>query len=920
MLFIDGHKYNSTFRFNIMKRATWVVWLGVFLILLVGGLLTSIVEQSILSYQGRAQMQSLEVQLQSMVRRLEHDLNNVLALNYVLADEIQADHGHVDTQKMQQIAQSMLVHYEHVASITLSSGFVVDFVYPLQGNEAVLGMNYRFRPDVMAGVQRAIAARDTIVAGPLKLVQNGRLGLIGRTPIFLYAPGEPEYFLGVVSIAVDVQSVLARAGFLDPRLPFRFAIRGYEEQGAEGELFYGHIELFKQAHLSADIRLPGGRWRIAAAPVKPKYASTMAWQWSIRIVGGGFSLSLVWLLLRMRRQAQRRTEFSHLVHGIFSLRVFIMVLLVLLLLPIVLASSYLSYRNALQVAEQYSRQLVTEVGGRVYDRIVSFFDIPRRVLAFNVEQANAGLLNPQDRLQLMRGFLLQMRQQPLLTFISMGMADGEYYAGSRPPLGFDKGLRMLHSRKEDGHSMRIYRVDDANRRGSLVSEGSSFDARTRPWFHTAMKVGSMGWYPVYQYAINDIDSAYATLGMGMSAPLYNDQGDFLGVMTADLALSQLSDFLAELTSANGGIAFIMEPNGELLASSFQEEIYQLRPDYNPIRLKAADSQNPIIQAASRSIQQQTQPDGTLLFEIEGRRYQLDWRHYTLLQGPTLDIAVVLPDASFTGPMRDVLYNSIALALAVLVICMLIGLVVSSWVAKPLAELSHWAEKLADGDWNAVAPKSTPVQEVICLSAALDAMSNQLKQNTLELESRIQQRTADLEAANKRLAELSTTDGLTGLANRRHFDEVVSSEWLRARREDQTLALLMVDVDFFKRYNDCYGHISGDTCLKMLAGVLKNQARRGGDLVARYGGEEFVVILANTNAEGAQKLAEKTRKEVESLDLVHDHSPFGVVTISLGIAVCRPQEGRTEQELLLAADHALYQAKTNGRNRVCLEPC
>lgn len=905
-----------------MKRATWIVWLGILLILLVGGLLTSIVEQGVLSHKGRAQMRSLDAQLGYMVRQLEYDLNTVLALNDVLAEEIQADHGHVNTQKLQQIAQSMLVHYECIASITLSSGFVVDFVYPLQNNESVLGTNYRFRPDVMANVQRAINARETVVAGPLKLVQNGRLGVIGRTPIFLHLPGQQEeHLLGIVSIAVDVQSLLAKAGFLNPHLPFQFAIRGHEEQGAEGELFYGHVELFKQPHLSAEIRLPGGSWRVVAALIKPKYSETAAWQWLIRLAGASLSLGLAWLLFRAQKQAHKQlTASSHFVHGIFSLRVFVMVLLLILLLPIILASAYFSYRNALQLAEHYSRQLVAEVGGRVYDRIVNFFDIPRQVVAFNAEQANVGLLNHEARLQLMQGFLLQMRQQPLLTFISMGMSDGEYYAGSRPPLGFDKGLRMLSSRKDDGYTMHVYRVDDASRQGSLVSKGGVFDARTRPWFHAAMKAGSMGWYPVYQYAIDDMDSAYATLGMGMSAPLYNNEGSFLGVMTADLALSQLSDFLAESVSGQGGVAFIMEPNGDLLASSFQEEIYQLKPDYKPSRLKAINSRSEIIRAAGQSIAQQKQPDDVVLLEIEGRRYQLDWRRYTLLQGPTLKIAVILPEASFTSPMRDVLYNSIALALAVLLICVVLGLVVSSWLAKPLAELSRWAEQLAKGYWYAAAPKSTPIQEVISLSAALDDMSNQLKQNTVELELRIQQRTADLKAANERLAELSTTDGLTGLANRRHFDEVLSSEWLRAQRADHALALLMFDVDFFKRYNDCYGHIAGDSCLQTLAKMLKAQIRREGDLVARYGGEEFVAVLANTDAESAQNIAEKIRKEVESLGLVHDHSPFGVVTVSLGVAVCRPNKGCSGQSLLLAADNALYQAKANGRNRVCLKSC
>ncbi|MBV8635517.1 MAG: GGDEF domain-containing protein, partial [Burkholderiaceae bacterium] len=177
---------------------------------------------------------------------------------------------------------------------------------------------------------------------------------------------------------------------------------------------------------------------------------------------------------------------------------------------------------------------------------------------------------------------------------------------------------------------------------------------------------------------------------------------------------------------------------------------------------------------------------------------------------------------------------------------------------------------------------------------------------------------ELESANIQLRLLSTTDGLTGIANRRNFDEVLAIESRRATRQSQPLALAMIDIDFFKAYNDHYGHQDGDECLRQVAGLLKHCICRAGDLVARYGGEEFVFLCPATTADTALALAEAFRAELEKLALPHAQSPFGVVTVSIGVAAMVPDN--TEQAnclLLRLADEALYLAKRDGRNRVAL---
>ena len=174
---------------------------------------------------------------------------------------------------------------------------------------------------------------------------------------------------------------------------------------------------------------------------------------------------------------------------------------------------------------------------------------------------------------------------------------------------------------------------------------------------------------------------------------------------------------------------------------------------------------------------------------------------------------------------------------------------------------------------------------------------------------------ELELKNAELARLSAQDGLTGLANRRRLDEVLDSECRRAQREQTPLSLLMTDVDFFKKYNDTYGHQAGDDCLRRVAATLSTAARRPGDLAARYGGEEFAVVLPNTTAEGASFVAEATRAGVEALQIAHAASAVAPhVTLSLGIGTILPGEVLEPEALVQRADAALYAAKHGGRNQ------
>ena len=190
----------------------------------------------------------------------------------------------------------------------------------------------------------------------------------------------------------------------------------------------------------------------------------------------------------------------------------------------------------------------------------------------------------------------------------------------------------------------------------------------------------------------------------------------------------------------------------------------------------------------------------------------------------------------------------------------------------------------------------------------------VSQRTATIQKKVTEKTNQLSEANKKLEFLSRSDSLTGIANRRLMDEILDNEWLRAIRNESSISFLLIDVDYFKMYNDNYGHLMGDECLIMVAATLKEIPGRPTDLVARYGGEEFALVLAETT--GAQTVAEDCRRSIEELQIQHGFSDTAdVVTISVGVCTCFPKSGTNPRMIVDAADKALYKAKKSGRNRV-----
>lgn len=205
------------------------------------------------------------------------------------------------------------------------------------------------------------------------------------------------------------------------------------------------------------------------------------------------------------------------------------------------------------------------------------------------------------------------------------------------------------------------------------------------------------------------------------------------------------------------------------------------------------------------------------------------------------------------------------------------------------------------------------------SKKLRNANEELKNQNDELQrvkEKLEEKNDELETANEKLEELSYYDELTGAPNRRLFEETLKSEWELLERENSPLSVVMIDIDHFKEYNDHYGHPQGDKCLQKVVRILRGRARRGSDTVARYGGEEFAVILPDTSESDAEKIASTMRESVKALGVPHESSPMDeVVTVSLGVATFKDLSQKDREDLVEAADEALYEAKDSGRDQV-----
>jgi diguanylate cyclase (GGDEF)-like protein len=403
----------------------------------------------------------------------------------------------------------------------------------------------------------------------------------------------------------------------------------------------------------------------------------------------------------------------------------------------------------------------------------------------------------------------------------------------------------------------------------------------RPHFQNALHSRE---FALSDYLINRVNEAPSLVA---TYPVIADDGSVKGVVLAVINLQWIGDLAATAAQRAGASVMLLDGSGTLIAGSADQQNY--------IGKQFAGH------AAARGML--SHDEGTITAAgFDGIRrifayVRVPWTHAQLAVGLDEDAVHSSIDSKI-----DFAYLQLGVFGAFVLLLAWFG--GEQLVVRPIRSLVRTAARFGRGDLHARASQEPWVAEFAPLAAALDDMA-----------AKLAAREEELQIANQHLEELASLDGLSGLANRRGFDRQIEREWQRAADKCQPIALMMVDIDHFKLFNDRYGHVAGDTCLRAVGETLSLVTLDEAVLVARYGGEEFALLLPGLDLERATALADEARKTVEDLQINHSESPCGHVTVSIGIESIVPDKFQTTADLVESADAALYAAKRRGRNNV-----
>jgi diguanylate cyclase (GGDEF)-like protein len=359
-----------------------------------------------------------------------------------------------------------------------------------------------------------------------------------------------------------------------------------------------------------------------------------------------------------------------------------------------------------------------------------------------------------------------------------------------------------------------------------------------------------------------------------------------GMITAAIDLQWIGRLSDAVRDHPGSMAIVVDGKGTLLAGHPNLDGWLGRP-----------LSGPLISAML------AQPEGKITAEgVDGKRRMFAYRQLT---GTDAHLAVGMDEREVLGRVnRESWIGYVQLALICAAVLLGLWFGGERLIVQPIRSLARSAARIGLGNLGPHLTDRRWAPEFAPLAEALENMAHRLAAREEELRN-----------ANSHLEELASIDGLSGLANRRGFDANLAAEWRRAAANTSVLALIMIDVDHFKLFNDNHGHVEGDDCLRAVGEVITSIALEGSCFAARYGGQEFALLLPGTDATSARAVGERLRRAVADLRIVNRGAPSGFLTISIGVASVEPKPGDTTQDLVELADAALYQAKRGGRNAV-----
>jgi diguanylate cyclase (GGDEF)-like protein len=403
----------------------------------------------------------------------------------------------------------------------------------------------------------------------------------------------------------------------------------------------------------------------------------------------------------------------------------------------------------------------------------------------------------------------------------------------------------------------------------------------RPYYRKTLRIKD---FVVSDYVIGRITRTPAIIAL---YPVQAIDSSVNTLIVASVDLQWISSVIGSVAHRPGSTVLLVDDNGTVLAGD---------PSVAG-SLGAKISKTPLMKAISSADQGTARVEG-----LDGVRRVFGFVH---VPSSNARLVVGLNEAEVLRRIdRDILIAYLQLGFFGLLVFLLAWFGGERLIVAPIRSLARMATRIGRGDLSARPEGNVWVKEFEPLATALNDMA-----------ARLADREADLRAANRHLEQLAMIDPLSGLANRRGFDARLAADWQRAAKFSRPVGLLMIDVDHFKLFNDRYGHLEGDVCLRRVAELLNEAASGTDDLPARYGGEEFALLLPGVDIGEAQAIAERLRQAVENLCITHATCPAGQVTISVGVASLVPMAGQDAAALIEAADAGLYAAKRRGRNAV-----
>ncbi|MDJ0687332.1 MAG: diguanylate cyclase [Xenococcaceae cyanobacterium MO_188.B32] len=579
-------------------------------------------------------------------------------------------------------------------------------------------------------------------------------------------------------------------------------------------------------------------------------------------------------------------------------------------------TGYFSWRNGQKTVESLAMRLSREVTSHIEEHVYQYTHIPSLFLKINQANVKAGNLDLNNLANLERTFWLQTQLTEQITTLYFGNDKGEFVE-----VDMTEEPKVAIRSEFTAPLWEIYNLNDRGNKIELIKK-EEYDPRSRPWYRAAIEQGGLVWSPIYLFADPPV------LGITPAIPIYEQQTKKLkGVMAIDLTLIQISDFLRSLKIGPSGRAFIMERSGKIVATSTEEPPVILTKTINQ-RLNAKNSQDLFVRSAARYLEakfnglDRVDDDRQFIAKFNRQRQFIQVTPLNHYSGLDWLMVVAIPEVDFMEYIHANTRTTIILCLTSLISAISLGIFINQWIAHSMFRLSYAARAIASGELDQRV-ETQKIQELEILAQSFNSMTQRLqalfhnleKANT-DLEQRVAKRTKKLQQANEQLQRLANIDSLTQISNRHCFDSSLERQWRICLREQKPIALILCDVDYFKTYNDFYGHPTGDRCLQQIAQAINKTAKRPNDLVARYGGEEFAVILPNTDLDGAICVAEKIKSEVKKLKIRHVGSHINqYVTISCGVTSQIPTQELSSEWLIALADRALYEAKEQGRDRL-----